>query len=393
MSIGSRLKQVRLSQGLTLDELAIEMGGIVTKQALSKYEREQSIPSPRVMTKLASSLGVKAAYFQDDHHLEFKFHGFRRKAKLTLRDQEQIQSRIQQELEFRIRLQRLTKETCSCNLPIHGFVANEIDEAEVAATTLRELWGLGKAPVASVTETLEECRIHVIEVETDNSFDGLSATVYDEDRAILAAAVITRLVKAGERQRFNLLHELGHLVLKPTDDQKLNEKMAFRFASAFLAPKDALLRLVGPHRSVVSLPELLILKKRFGMSVQAILYRLKDLGVITPSHYRHWCMEINKCGYKQQEPYELPREEPQWLQQTLIMTQTEGLLSTEEAQKMLKESISPAESSALKEKRAFMRLPIEDRRRIIERQAKDLAEHYSQSDEWRDIEGADIIEY
>lgn len=392
MSIGSRLRQIRLSRGLSLDELAAEMGGIVTKQALSKYEREQSNPTPRVLTQLASSLGVKSAYFLDDPHLEFKFHGFRRKANLAMKDQEQIKNRIKQELETRIRLQKLTNETF-CDLPIHGYVAKDLEQSEQAAAILRSHWGLGMAPVANVTETLEDYRVRVIEMDTDRDFDGLSATVYGEDRAILAAAVITRRVSAGERQRFNLLHELGHLVLKPTQDSKLDEKMAFRFASAFLAPKETLLRMVGSHRRNIMVNELIILKQRFGMSIQALLYRLKDLGVIVPNHYRYWCMQINKHNWKTHEPEELAREEPQWLRQTILKAETEGLMSEEEADKILSESVPAPEPSSTQEKRAFMRLPIEERRRILEQQAQDLAEHYSQSGEWRDIEGADFVEY
>lgn len=393
MTIGSRLRQMRLSRGLSLDQLATELGGIVTKQALSKYEREQANPTPRVMTQLALTLGVKAAYFLDDPRLEFKFHGFRRKAKLALRDQEQIKSRIEQELEARIRLQQLVKQSCSCSLPIHGYAAADFAGAEDAADSLREMWGLGKAPIASVTDTLEECRVHVIEVETEDDFDGLSATVYGEDRALLAAAVITRRLNAGERQRLNLLHELGHLILKPTQDAKLDEKLAFRFASAFLAPRETVLRLAGPSRKSIGPSELEILKQRFGMSIQALLYRLKDLGIITPGYYKSWCMEISKRGWKKQEPNELRREEPQWFRQTLLMARTEGLLSEAEIRRLLNEPAASSEPDSLKEKRAFLRLPAEERRKILERQAKELSEHYERNAEWRETEGADIIEY
>ena len=59
--IGERLIQLRLAQNLTLDALAEKMGGIVTKQALSKYEQNQAQPSPIVLTKLSAALGVKAS--------------------------------------------------------------------------------------------------------------------------------------------------------------------------------------------------------------------------------------------------------------------------------------------------------------------------------------------
>ena len=60
--IGRRLRQLRLARNLSMEALAAEMGGIVTKQAISKYENDRAQPSPTVLTKLASVLGVKATF-------------------------------------------------------------------------------------------------------------------------------------------------------------------------------------------------------------------------------------------------------------------------------------------------------------------------------------------
>jgi transcriptional regulator with XRE-family HTH domain len=65
-----RLKQLRLARGLSLDALAAKLGGIVTKQALSKYEQGKAKPSPRVLTQLASTLGVKAVHLFTEPELE-----------------------------------------------------------------------------------------------------------------------------------------------------------------------------------------------------------------------------------------------------------------------------------------------------------------------------------
>ena len=42
--ISKRLKQLRLARGLSLDALVAQMGGLVTKQALSKYELDKAKP-------------------------------------------------------------------------------------------------------------------------------------------------------------------------------------------------------------------------------------------------------------------------------------------------------------------------------------------------------------
>ena len=71
--IEKRLKQLRLANGLSLEGLATRLGGFVTKQALSKYEQGKAKPSPVVLNKLASVLGVKAAILvgRTDHLMQF----------------------------------------------------------------------------------------------------------------------------------------------------------------------------------------------------------------------------------------------------------------------------------------------------------------------------------
>ncbi|MFA4846505.1 MAG: helix-turn-helix transcriptional regulator, partial [Patescibacteria group bacterium] len=63
---GQRIKQLRMARGLSLEELATELGGIVTKQALSKYENDKAKPSLVVLNKLAATLGVKAAHLWEE---------------------------------------------------------------------------------------------------------------------------------------------------------------------------------------------------------------------------------------------------------------------------------------------------------------------------------------
>ena len=84
------------------------------------------------------------------------------------------------------------------------------------------------------------------------------------------------------------------------------EKAAFRFAGAFLAPAPLVFREIGRKRYTVQLQELIILKKFFGMSIQALLYRMHDLEIINKSLYTHACIQINKLGFKKREPEPMP---------------------------------------------------------------------------------------
>ena len=387
-----RLKQLRLARGLSLDALAAEMGGIITKQALSKYELGKAAPSPVVLNKLAAALGIKAAYLWSEPSFSVRFIAYRKGSGLLKGEQKRVESVVIQSLEDRMRLQDLTGESNGALLPIRKLNVRKIADAELAAQRMRELWRIGQAPIANVTDMLEDHLVHVLEVEADEKFDGISAVVLNGEDNIKAAVVVSRPAIAGERQRLNLAHELGHLVLnisKETDE----EKAAFRFAAAFLAPAESLYKEIGHKRVFIQPDELLMVKQRFGISVQALLYRLHDLGVITDSYYKKWCMDINRLSWRKHEPCELPPEHHQWLRRSVLRALGEGFLTREEAEKMLGEQLKAKEPLSLIERRSFMKLPLEERRKLLAEQASNFETYYGQNPETKGIGGGDISDY
>jgi transcriptional regulator with XRE-family HTH domain len=390
--IEKRLKQLRLVNGLSLDGLAAQLGGFVTKQALSKYERGKARPSPVVLNKLASALGVKAASLWMEPTISCSFIAYRKGSGLTKHEQARVEALVCRLLEERISLRDMLHEPTRAILPVKGFHVKAIDDTEAFAKELRNLWGAGLEPIASVTGILEDHSVFVTEIEADERFDGVSAVAYDAEQNLSAAAVASRRSLAGERQRLNLAHELAHLVLDvpgPINE----EKAAFRFAGAFLAPDEILYREVGRKRAFIQAAELLLLKQRFGMSLQALIYRLHDLGIISDSHYRQWFMDINRLHWKKQEPSPLPPEQPMWLRKSVLRGVAEGLLTEEDGMKMLGESMKMKEPVSLVERRAFMKLPLLDRRKIMARQAKEIAAHYEKDSSWKDLETGDIVDY
>jgi len=163
--IARRLKQLRLARGLSLDALAAEMGGIVTKQALSKYELGKASPSPVVLNKLAAALGVKATHLWSEPSFSVKFIAYRRGSGLLKGEQKRIESLVVQSLEDRIRLQDLAQQINGSSLPVQKLNVGKITDAELAADKMRKTWSLGQAPIANVTDILEDHLVHVLEVE------------------------------------------------------------------------------------------------------------------------------------------------------------------------------------------------------------------------------------
>lgn len=379
--IGERLIQLRLAQNLTLDALAEKMGGIVTKQALSKYEQNQAQPSPIVLTKLSAALGVKANYLLSPSNISVEFIAYRKLTSLPEREKARVKSVVTQYLEDRVRVQTLIGQGKPDFLPWNQLAISSLEDTEKHANEIRMLWELGASPISNVVGTFEEHQLCILSIEANEKFDGISALGRDTSGNILAGALVTRQGVSGERQRLNLTHELGHSVLKiPSNINE--EQAAFRFASAFLVPAERLIKEVGARRSYVHISELLILKRQFGISLQALLRRMRDLGIISDSYYRRWCVYISKQGWKKQEPDELERETPQWLKRNLSRLVGEGAINQEEAERMLGASIDVKQPHVIVQRRAFLELPMEQRRKKLTEQAKLLAGYYEKEAEF-----------
>jgi len=390
--IGRRLRQLRLARGLSLEALVAAIGGVVTKQSLSKYEQGKATPSPVVLNRLAGALGVKAAYLWSEPTIRVEFVAYRKGSALPKGEQARVEGLVSEGLEARVHLQQLLGQTDEISLPMQMFTVQKLEDTEAAATELRDQWQLGLDPIANVTDVLERHFVHVLEIDVGERFDGISAVAYDDSGQKRSAAVVTRRGVSGERQRLSLAHELGHLVLKisETVDQ---ETAAFRFGAAFLAPATLVRQEVGRKRAFIQSQELMLLKRQYGMSIQALLRRLRDLEIITETYYRQWCVDISRLQWRRREPLEIPPEQPQWMRRAVLHALAERLVSQEDAEAMIGESVQGELALPTIERRSFMKLPLEERRRILAEQADKLTTYYAHDSEWRDMEAGDLVEY
>ena len=386
------MRRFRLARGMSLDDLEAAIGGLVSKQALSKYERGKMRPKMTTLSRIAAALRIKSVQLWGEPVCHVKFVAYRKRARLGKKKQEQIEGFVAEALEQRVWLQERMGERNSLELQILDTPVRKLEDAEHAALALRRKWNLGIDPIANFVGVLEDHFIHIIEVDASETFDGISAVARDSDKNVLAAAIATRQDTPGDRHRLNVAHELGHLMLKLSEDVDA-EKVAFRFGAAVLAPAEQLCREVGEKRSHIEMEELVYLKFRYGMSIQAILFRLRDLGVITESYHKQWCMNINRLGWRKQEPIEIPREKPRRFRQQVFRAVSEGLLGEGEAERLLNEPFDVSLPRSLIERRAFLKLPKDVRHRRLREQAEKMAEHYERDTEWRELGGGDIVEY
>lgn len=388
--LGYRIKQFRLAKNYSLDELVAATGGIVSKVALSKYEREIMKPSNKVLAAIAKALNVKTINLALQPTVKVEFVAYRKGSVLSKKEQSNVESLVSTKLEDRVKIQDLLFSSSKPNLPVQHYKVESIGDVESISVELRSKWKLGLDPIGNITELLENNFVHVMFIDNEKSFDGISALAYANDTQLKAAAVVSKNNIPGERQRLNLAHELGHIVLDVAQNLD-EEKVAFRFGGAFLAPKETVLKVVGTRREHFQPRELFILKKIFGISIQALLFRLKDLDIISQTSFSNWYRIINKNNWKKNEPMPMKEETSHWFEKNVLHAFSEGIISSDEATRLLGEDIDSQELSLIK-KKEFLKLSQSDRVKILSEQAEKFVQHYNNDNEWKAF-GGDIVEY
>ncbi len=146
--LDDRLRQLRLARGLTLDELAELMGGKVTKQALSKYERGRSFPRPTTLVALAKALRVKVSDLVGEPEYKFECPQYRTRSPIAPRTRERLHAELRTDLERRLRLEDRLFAERRPDLPETGRSVDTEEQVEAFAAELRGSWGLGMEPIA-----------------------------------------------------------------------------------------------------------------------------------------------------------------------------------------------------------------------------------------------------
>jgi len=339
--IGNRLRLARNAAGLSLRALAERMDGLVTAQAITKYEQDKMMPGSKVLLALARELGVSPDYLLSEREIELSGVEFRKAPSAGAREETTIQARVLEQLERYIAIEEvLHLPSLHWRAPLEKMKpVSEPDDAEAAADRLRNEWKLGNDPIPSMTELLEEHGIKIIALDLAMSVSGSKLHAQMPKGDPISAVVINRN-HTGERQRFTLTHELGHLALPFAAEMKSKEieKAIDRFAGAFLVPKAELRRAAGAHRSDFSLGELLELKSRFLVSLQGIVVRLKQAQILADADARrHWQLLKDK-GYLDPpwpEPNPVPAERSHRMHRLALRAVAEGALSESRAAELL----------------------------------------------------------
>jgi Zn-dependent peptidase ImmA (M78 family)/DNA-binding XRE family transcriptional regulator len=268
---------------------------------VTRLEKANNEPEPETVDLIAKKLGFPREFFfgDDIDDLDKDSASFRSLTSMTARERDAALA--SGSLAYLLSDYVASK----FNLPEPKLIdlSQERDPA-AAARTLRQVWALGEQPISSMIKLLESKGVRVFSLaENTKNVDAFSCWRSNFPYVFL------NTFKSAERSRLDAAHELAHLILHKHGGPRQGrdaEMEANSFASSFLMPRaDVRSRLPFVGR----LDELIVAKKRWGVSTAALAYRLHKLGTLSDWQYRMFCIQINQRGFRTEEPNSLPREE------------------------------------------------------------------------------------
>ena len=282
--IGKNLKRIRLLKNLSLKDAGNLLN--MTATAISKYEKGEILPDSKKLIDFANAYNVKSIELLKVYNVpKMKFTSFRKKKRLTGQNLELLEELIQDEVTKYLEIIEMNNIDTD-NIKLKNYSCNNLEDAEKAANDFRNYIKISnKQPISDLINILENLGIIIIQIKNPDNrfddFDGLSEIVNS-----IPVIVLLDGIKDGARQRFTIAHELGHLVLNINNDELDEEKLCNRFASALLMPKEAIINEFGYSRRNINFFELTAFKNEFKVSYAAIVYRLKDLNIISEYLYK-----------------------------------------------------------------------------------------------------------
>lgn len=216
-------------------------------------------------------------------------------------------------------------------------------DPHTAAMLLRQHWGLGDKPIANVVHLLELKGVRVFSL-AENTREVDAFSLWREDTPY----VFLNRFKSAERSRFDAGHELAHLCLHKHGGANAGrmddsiEKEANAFAGAFLMPEPDI-------RSIVTTPlysvdDLAAYKMRWRVSVAALNYRLREIGLINENKATSNYVEMSRRGWLRIEPDAIAREQSSVLQDIITDLLSMGVTKTKIASELM---VPAAEIEAL----------------------------------------------
>jgi len=304
----------------------------VQARSITAYEKGEFAPSEDMLTELARHLRFPATFFfgPDLDVPTTRSVSFRALSRMTAGQRDAALGAGALALVLNDWLDAKFKLPEPDIPDLHG------EEPEAAAQLVRDQWGLAYRAIPNLIHLLELKGVRVFSLTQDTR----NADAYSFWRNDVPFVFLDRSTSS-ERVRFDAAHELGHLVLHkhggPVGQDA--ETQANTFASAFLMPTSSVFANV---RHAITLRSLVQLKKKWGVSVAALAYRLWKLHALSDWQYRSMCIEM--APFRRNEPEPMEHESSQVLSKMFETLHAEGITKAQIAKDL---SLSRADLESL----------------------------------------------
>jgi Zn-dependent peptidase ImmA (M78 family)/DNA-binding XRE family transcriptional regulator len=277
-----RLGQMLAARRISQVQLASMVG--VSPATVSKWRSGTQAPEHDALLRLATVVNVAAEWFTRPLSSKLSLPLFRSNASAHVSAREMLEARLTWAQDVAIALAEFV-DYPGVSLPARSYEEPEQitdEDIEEAASECRELWRLGSSVIQDLALAAEGAGVILVREDTGIAqIEGLSAWSETLARPFI---LLSADKDNGFRSRFDLAHEIGHLIVhrhirRPNDPvrHKLLEQQAHHFAGALLLPAETFVREV---RVPPTLDDLLVLKRRWGVSAAAIIMRLHGLNLV-----------------------------------------------------------------------------------------------------------------
>jgi len=309
---------------MTKEALARDCG--VTRRTVTDWESGNVVAPP--VELLANVFEVDTGFFgrEDAPDLDQGDLSFRALSSVGARKANRVVAAARMSLEFSQWLDEYYR-TPDVDLPSVEDLLSPLSpddySPERASKMLRQIWALSDRPVKNIMWLLEQHGVRIFSIPSeDRDVDAFS--FWHGGRPY----IFINTEKSAERLRFDLAHELGHLILHKgvsTARERHYEIQANQFASSFLMPAAGLLAQVSTASSQLRLQDIYVMKRSWRVSAVAMVRRLFDLGAILDWHYRNWMVDLSSRGYRRGEPDGMHPEQSRLITSLLARAREDGV--------------------------------------------------------------------
>ena len=282
----------------------------LNQATISRYENGADVPDEHLAAIAKALDRPKSFFFWGESLYDASCMYHRRNRQISVAELTAIHAKVNM---LRIVASRLLKMAqVKSSYSFFRLDASKLGGPIGCARELRRLWQLPIGPVRSVVRAIENAGGMVFRCQFgETRVDGISQ--WPLDAPGMPPIFFVNEKAPGDRERWTLCHEIGHIVMHHSPSSDDPEEEANVFASEFLMPQDE----IQNDLLNMTLAKAAALKSKWKTSMQSIIYRAHQLGKIPDRQYQSLFRQMGYKGYRSCEPVPIVPEEPEMFRELL----------------------------------------------------------------------------